>query len=215
MEEVCGSAEVEVVCVIQNRLCFLVSAINFVFSFLFVHVAQLSIALGRHTLPHVRVWKGVKDGGEKEVYIWCRDVKRTNLWLRLCCCLNCWYYTNLFKEWIKGYGRGDKMCLQVIIWQIHCKKSFCFLEQNVWTLTSHGNELLVKPARPVMTWMMNWHTWFDSPLTTLIWTCHQPLFCSCGVLLWNTIQPPPALYRDLIGKIHSSFTLYFWTDHRP
>lgn len=36
------------------------------FSFLFVHVAQLSIALGRHTLPHVSVkgserWRGKKN----------------------------------------------------------------------------------------------------------------------------------------------------------
>lgn len=39
------------------------------FFFLFVHVAQLSIALGHHNLPHVRVWKGATDVGGESVCV--------------------------------------------------------------------------------------------------------------------------------------------------
>lgn len=54
-----------------------VSRADYVFSYwlffliilFFVHVAQLSIALGRHTLPHVRVRKGANDRRLKELYI--------------------------------------------------------------------------------------------------------------------------------------------------
>lgn len=55
----CGSAEVEEVLCLSKRTKFSCTLIFlFFFSFVcffFVHVAQLSIALGRHTLPHVRV----------------------------------------------------------------------------------------------------------------------------------------------------------------
>lgn len=77
------------------------------FPFLFVHVAQLSIALGRHTLPHVRVWKGAKDGGKtKEVDVQYNAVMLRGLLFRLCCCFHCWYYTKVFKKRIMGYGSG-------------------------------------------------------------------------------------------------------------
>lgn len=57
--------------VIQSgRCCLVLFFCSVFFPFLFVHVAQLSIALGRHTLPHVRVWKGVKGGGgNRSVYM--------------------------------------------------------------------------------------------------------------------------------------------------
>lgn len=58
----CGSAEVEEVLCLSKRTKFSCTLIFFFFVFFFrlfvsffVHVAQLSIALGRHTLPHVRV----------------------------------------------------------------------------------------------------------------------------------------------------------------
>lgn len=102
-EEVCGSAEIKVALDYFEWTMYSSTGKVFcfcfwVFFFLFVHVAQLSIALGRHTLPHVKVWKGLNNGGKSSVCIY-DAMLRTNLWFRLCCCLSCWCYTNLCLKW--------------------------------------------------------------------------------------------------------------------
>lgn len=61
-----GVAEGEVVLRVSEQTMFSPTGRCFFF-FFFVHVAQLSIALGRHTLPHVRVRKGANDGRLKEL----------------------------------------------------------------------------------------------------------------------------------------------------
>lgn len=67
---------------------------NLFFFFLFVHVAQLSIALGHHNLPHVRVWKGATDvGGE--------SVSGT----RVCASRCCFQCSKLFKRQWKELKR--------------------------------------------------------------------------------------------------------------
>lgn len=56
-EDVCGSAEIKVALdYLEWTMFSSTGKVFFLFVFfLFVHVAQLSIALGRHTLPHVKV----------------------------------------------------------------------------------------------------------------------------------------------------------------
>ena len=66
-EVVCWNAEVEVLLQYSEWTAFCCTSIYF---FNFLHVAQLSIALGQHTLPHVMSVKGI-ERWRGEVYIWC------------------------------------------------------------------------------------------------------------------------------------------------
>lgn len=106
------------------------------------------------------------------MYIWCRNVKRTNLWFRLCCWFNCWYYTNLFKKRIRGYGRGDKCACKSLSDKYTVKESLQFGPQV------SGRHVRWRPALNRCLEIMNckptyhvqsWLEWSDTLGLILFW----------------------------------------------
>lgn len=163
------------------------------FFFLFVHVAQLSIALGRHTLPHVRAWNG---GKHKDVYIWCRNIKRINLWFRLCCCL----IAGITQTRIRGFGRGETKCACKLSPNEYTeKKPTPLLSEAKYVVTS-----CLKQPSPVTTWMINWHSWLVEFSTDYFDMDIVPaMIPSLYLLLVYRRNLPQPLYWELKGKIHS------------
>lgn len=100
------------------------------------------------------------------------------------------------------------------------KKSLCnlglkCLDTDVLPYTAVW-KWVVKLARPVVTWMMNWHSWFNSSLTTLIWTCHSsdspslfffPLWC---VSLEHKKNLPQPFIRNLKEKSTQTCVCTLW-----
>lgn len=187
------SRKTRVVPALHSRLRFFVLADSVFFFFLFVHVAQLSIALGRHTLPHVRAWNG---GKHKDVYIWCRNIKRINLWFRLCCCL----IAGITQTRIRGFGRGETKCACKLSPNKYTeKKPTPLLSEAKYVVTS-----CLKQPSPVTTWMINWHSWLVEFSTDYFDMDIVPaMIPSLYLLLVYRRNLPQPLYWELKGKIHS------------
>lgn len=102
---------------------------------------------------------------------------------------------------------GDnKMCPQVTIWQIHCKKIFCDLGQkclDVSTATpclnpAFRNELYVKLARPTKTWEMVEFSsdYFDMDVSS----------ASFLLLCWVSLESQTNLPQPFIGNLKEKST---------
>lgn len=114
---------------------------------------------------------------------------------------------------------GDnKVCLQVIIWQIHCKKILCLGLKclDVSTATpcpdpAFRNELYVKLAHPTETWEMVEFSsdYFDMDLSS----------ASFLLLCWVSLESQTNLPQPFIGNLKEKSTpnlfLCFWTSARP